>query len=187
MTTSLQQIATLQTGLLARPEPIGEVPFLQLSHFKAGHFDPSSVESFIPSHQLTDRHTLQPADVLLAARGTHPFASLAPAQLRRAAASPSFIIIRPHSTQHTLPAYLELFLNLPATQALIKNLAKGSSLQAISIQALASLPVPIPTIQKQQQLVRVAQLAARHHSTLQQLASLHLQYHQQIIHKAIYA
>lgn len=164
----LKHITSIQTGVFAKPIQKGEVVYLQ-----AKHFDESGelAEILYPDLDLDSKigkHLLKKGDVLFAAKGSKNFAAWYENDKMPAVASTSFFVIR-LIDNNVLPGYLTWFLNHPSTQTLLKGQARGSSIASISKAVLSELEIPIPSIQKQELILRIFKLRNRERTLKQQI------------------
>lgn len=171
MKTKIKDIATIQTGFFAKPVSKGEVAYLQ-----AKHFDQSGelAEKLYPDLDLDSRiekHLLREGDVLFAAKGSKNFAAWYENDKMPAVASTSFFVVRLND-ENILPGYLTWFLNHSGTQTLLKAQARGSSIASISKVVLAELEIPIPSIQKQELILRIFKLRNKERNLKQQIENL---------------
>ncbi|NOY49448.1 MAG: restriction endonuclease subunit S, partial [Chlorobi bacterium] len=153
MKTALKHIASIQTGVFAKPIQKGEIVYLQSKHFDENGelteilYPDLNVDSKI--NKQINKHLLEKGDVLFAAKGTKNFAAWYEDDEIPAVASTSFFVIRLND-KNVLPGYLTWFLNHPSTQQLLKTHARGTSIASISKAVLSELEIPIPNIRKQQ-------------------------------------
>lgn len=160
MKTTLKDIATIQTGLYAQPEPSGDVVYLQVRHFDAnGRLD----ADFFPDLKITKRienHLLQPGDILFAAKGNRNFATWYEVHDPPAVASTTFFVIRINKefVNLILPAYLVWFFNQPNTQLKLSQYSRGSFIPSIPKSRLVDLEVSIPSIQSQKEILSINEL-----------------------------
>lgn len=167
----LKHITSIQTGVFAKPIQKGEVVYLQ-----AKHFDESGelAETLYPDLDLDSKikkHLLKKGDVLFAAKGSKNFAAWYENDEMPAVASTSFFVIRLNE-KNVLPGYLTWFLNHSATQALLKGYARGTSIASISKAVLSELEIPVPSIQKQELILRIFKLRNRERNLKQQIENL---------------
>ena len=78
------------------------------------------------------------------------------------------LLIRPR-TEIVEPAYLQWFINHPATQAVLAGQAAGTAVKMIGKGVLDGLEVALPPIDRQRLIVEVAQLASREAALLEKL------------------
>jgi restriction endonuclease S subunit len=75
-------------------------------------------------------------------------------------AAGSLFILHPDPTRVSAE-YLVFFLNLPATQATLRQLATGSTIPNLRRSAIEQVQVPLPSLSDQHQLVALSQLVRR--------------------------
>jgi hypothetical protein len=108
---------------------------------------------------------LQIGDILFVARGTRNFAVCVEEVPGQAVCSQYFFLIRLRDPNTLLPEFLTWQINqLPAQQYLSKN-AEGTDQRSIRRGVLEALPVTVPPLEEQRQLVRLAGMA-RHERKL---------------------
>jgi hypothetical protein len=111
---------------------------------------------------------LKVGDVLFLARGAHNFAVYLDHVPEHTVCSQYFFLVRV-SDATLLPAFLAWQINqLPAQQYLQKN-AEGSSQQSIRRGILAALPIAVPSLTQQRQLLRYAKAAQHERQTLEKI------------------
>ncbi|PWJ54760.1 type I restriction modification DNA specificity protein [Dyadobacter jejuensis] len=158
MKTLLKDIATIQTGLFAKTQEVGEIVYLQAKHFDENGNLLSNIYPDIGSIGIAEKHLLQPGDVLFAAKGSKNFAAVYESHHPAAVASTSFFVIKPWAS-NILPAYLSWLLNNADTQNFIKEHARGTAMQSIRKSVLEEIEVPIPSLEKQHAIIRLVNLA----------------------------
>lgn len=108
---------------------------------------------------VREQHLLKPGDLVFKSRGVTNAAAIVKRDVGPAVLAAPMLLIRPNKS--VLPAYLYWYINLPTTQAALAAQAEGTSVRMISKARLENLDVPIPSLQKQQVITAVAQLAER--------------------------
>ena len=174
MKTKITDIATIQSGLYQKPEPMGEVLYLQTRHFnEAGEYDPFSQPERIANIQI-DKHILKQDDILFAAKGTKNFAALYRSKIGKAVASSSLYVIRVGSNNRTtiLPEFLCWYINSLDGQMFLKSHAKGTALPSIPISVLQEMEISIPNLQIQKQIIEIQSLRTREHFLLSEIDHL---------------
>jgi restriction endonuclease S subunit len=174
MKTKLSKIATIQSGLYQKPEPLGEVLYLQTRHFnEVGEFDQLSQPERISDLQI-DKHILKQDDILFAAKGTKNFAALYRSSIGKAVASSSLYVIRVNSlNRNTIhPEFLCWYINSIEGQLFLKLHAKGTALPSIPISVLQEMEISIPNLQIQQQIIDIQSLRTREHLLLSEIDHL---------------
>lgn len=184
MKTRIRDIATLQTGLFAKPVAEGEVVYLQSKHFDDQGNLLSSLHKDLLLEEISNKHLLQVGDVLFAAKGTKNFATVYEKHNPPAVASTSFFVIRIFDKK-ILPHYLAWFLNNQSTQASLKSKAMGTSIPSISKMVLEDLEIPIPKIEQQEFVIAISTLRWQEKSIQYKLESLRDKKIQQQIIKTI--
>ena len=171
MRKSLNNIASLQTGLFAKPLSMGEVVYLQSKHFGEQGDLLANLHPDLSIEDISVKHLLRVGDVLFAAKGTKNFAAVYVEHNLPAVASTSFFVIRLLGSD-LLPEYLAWFLNNPSTQASLKAKAMGTSIPSISKQVLEDLEITIPSIDKQKSVVLISKLRLQEKKIQMKLESL---------------
>ena len=184
MKKQISHIVNIQTGVFAKPEERGDVVYLQAKHFDENGNLQTELYPDIQSDKMTSRHMLKVGDVLFAAKGTKNFAAVLEKHNLPAVASTSFFVLR-ITDPELLPDYLAWFLNNPATQVLLKNKARGTSIPSIRKTDLDEMKITIPSIEKQKLIVRLTMLANEEVAVRYQIANLKKKFIEQEILKEI--
>ncbi|MBD1396751.1 restriction endonuclease subunit S [Pontibacter sp. JH31] len=174
MKVLLKELVAIQTGVYAKTAPSGNATYLQASMFDAfGKLQVGIVPNVVIEGGLS-RHLLSESDVLFVAKGANNFAVEYDAVMGQAIASSIFLILKPmkKSVQQVLPAYLAWYLNHPITQTQLKHQARGSSIPSISKKTLEELEIPLPSLERQQQVLRIQQLRNKEKQIIQRLEVL---------------
>lgn len=184
MKTKLKNIASIQTGVFAKPSMNGEVVYIQ-----ARHFDESGklIETLHPDllwKDINSKHLLQPGDVLFSAKGNKNFAALIEAHHLHAVASTSLFVIRLNN-QNILPEYLTWFLNHPDTQQLLKGQSQTTSMASISKKVLDELEISVPDLLTQEKILKINRLRETEKRLKNQMESLREKQIQQMILNAL--
>lgn len=168
MKYTLKHIASIQTGVFAKPIQKGKIVYLQAKHFDGNGELSETLYPDLDFNSKIEKHLLKKGDVLFAAKGSKNFAAWYEDDKISAVASTSFFVIRINE-KNVLPRYLAWFLNHPKTQTLLKGQARGSSIASISKAVLSELEIPIPNIQKQELILRIFKLRNRERNLKQQI------------------
>ena len=171
MFQKLQNIASIQTGLYATPEPSGEVLYLQAKDINANGHITDMVSPNLAFKPSMSRHLLENGDILLMAKGIKNPAVVYKADISKAVASSTFIRLRVRSSE-ILPQYLSWYLNCPIGQQYIKASAMGTSIQSVSISGLENMEVSIPTMQVQEQIIKIHTLRQQVRIIMEKLEAL---------------
>lgn len=93
----------------------------------------------------TERHLLQPYDVLVAARGGEGRAALVPPGVSRTVAGVTLLVVRPRDPGLGMGHYLWYFLTSAFGEAQIKGAARGTSVPLLTAGSMARILVPVPS------------------------------------------
>lgn len=184
MKTTLKDIATIQTGLFAKPIAKGDIVYLQAKHFSETGQLHTILHPDLKADNITEKHLLRTGDVLFAAKGTKNFAAVYENHNEPAVASTSFFVIRLLENK-ILPEFLVWFLNHPSTQKFLKGKAIGSSIVSISKSVLEDLEILIPDLQTQKAVLQITQLRNTEKCLQKKIESLREKQIQQQIINAI--
>ena len=113
---------------------------------------------------------LTPGNILFAIRGNHNYAVLVDevAVEQRAVASPHFFVL--HCISDTVfPAFLAWLLNQEPLQRYFKREAEGTLTKSIRRNVLENAPITIPPLERQQQIVQLAQCVNQERQLLEEL------------------
>lgn len=157
MKTSLKNIATIQTGVFAKPAQNGDIVYLQARHFDENGLLIGELHPDLMAVDISDKHILKTGDVLFAAKGTKNFAAVFEDHNPPSVASTSFFVIRIQN-RAILPQYLTWYLNNPDSQQFLKSFARGTSIASISKAVLEDLEIFIPDLKTQELILKITQL-----------------------------
>lgn len=172
MKSKIQNITTIQTGVYEKTSKSGNFVYLQAKHFdEAGNLVEELFKD-LPYNDKLDRHILHPGDVLFAAKGSKNFATVFEAHNPPSVASTSFFVLK-NIDANVYSEYLAWFLNSPSTQTILKSKAKGTAIPSITKQALEELMLPLPTLEQQKTIVKIAKLQSKASELREKLNKLH--------------
>ncbi|MDX2286080.1 MAG: restriction endonuclease subunit S [Bacteroidia bacterium] len=152
----LDALAQLTIGPHLPSVANGVIPYLQARHLSDRGEYLGSQDSFVAPNDLDTSLLLKPGELVLVAKGTRTPAWAYESQLGPLVPSSIFFVIRPLPNVVN-PAFLAIFLNLPATQARLQALAVGSNIPSLRKSELAQLHVPLPDMDTQCLLVAMQQ------------------------------
>lgn len=160
MKTRLKHITNIQTGVFAKPLKEGQIVYLQAKHFDDNGLLRSLLHPDLLAENISNKHLLQPDDVLFAAKGTKNFAAWYQSNNLPAVASTSFFVIRLKETiiNKILPEFLAWYINQSVSQKFLKSYAMGTSIASISKAVLGELEISIPDLQMQKTVLKIAHL-----------------------------
>lgn len=183
MKTTLKHIASIQTGVFAKPVAEGEVIYLQAKHFDEAGQISAELHPDLMADAISEKHLLRHGDVLFAAKGTKNFAAVYTIE-EPAVASTSFFVIRLEEEfkHRILPEFLAWLINQRDSLNFLKGNAKGSSIASISKTVLEDLIIAIPNIKTQEAILHIASLRIKEIQLRQKIETLRdKQIQQQII------
>ena len=170
---SLEGLAEFRVGYPFRgaiaPVADGSVLVVQMKDASAtGSMDWGAVART----ELTGRREpdwLASGDVLFVARGNHYYAAALEAVPSRSVCGPHLYHLRLKRDSAVLPGFLAWQINQPPIQRLLHQAAEGSNQLSIRRAELEALPISVPSLAVQEQVVRLAETAARERIVLDQL------------------
>lgn len=169
--TRLLDIATVHSGIYAKPDYQGEVYYVQARHFDSNLEFDTQVKPDLKLEGKIMKHLLQKGDVLLAAKGNDNFAVQYKGIIKPAVASSMFIVIR-IKNYGVLPEYLAWFLNLGSTQKHLHTISKGSDLRSLTQSQVEQIEVVIPPLQTQHNIAQFYLLRKRERTLYRKLDEL---------------
>jgi len=151
MSVTMVDIAEVRMGYSFRgrleTDAEGDVAVIQMKDIDDANLLHPEGLARIHMPDLKDRHLVRAGDLLLAA---------------------PMLLIRPN-TELVEPAYLQWFINHPATQAALAGRAAGTAVKMIGKGVLDSLEVALPPLERQRLIVEVAQFSSREAALLEEL------------------
>lgn len=141
-------------------EPLGDVAVIRMQDIDEANLLHVDRLPRVAVADVKDGQLVREGDVVFRSRGLTNTAALVSADLGPAVLAAPMLLIRTRTTQVD-PAYLLWFINHPATQRALATHAKGTQVQMISKAALQNLPIPVPSLETQQRIVGISQLAER--------------------------
>jgi hypothetical protein len=118
--------------------------------------------------------TLASGELVFQTRGLSYRAAAVPKDAPPMIAAGSLFILHPDAARVSAE-YLVFFLNLPATQATLRQLATGSTIPNLRRSAIEQVQVPLPSLSDQHQLVALSRLVRRQAVIEERLNTLRLQ------------
>jgi type I restriction enzyme M protein len=128
------------------------IPLVRVSDLKNGRIvSPKRYLTEAGLSKAQDKHRLKPGDLLLSVTGTIGKTAQVYSEESGAIPAQNMLVIRPERKKVT-PGYLLRLLQSAPYQKRFKGSSKGSLIQYLSARSLQSLPVPIPSIEIQNQI-----------------------------------
>ena len=178
MKTRLGQIVRLRTGAPFRErivhDPRAAYLVVQAKDVATnGIINPEGMtRTAPPSKKAPD--TLSPSEIVLQTRGlSYRAAIVAKAPAPLIAAGSLFVLTV--DAARISPQFLVFFLNLPATQAELRQKATGSTIPNLRRSAIEQLEVPLPSLDDQARIVELASLVRMQSEITERINQLRLQ------------
>lgn len=149
-------------------DPTGDVTVIQMKDIDDTNTLRLDSANKVSQAAKQSRHMLRAGDLVFRSRGRSNGAALVGEGIGHAVLAAPMLLIRPLDI---LPAYLYWFINAPPAVAQLASLAAGTAVQMISAEALKSLEIPVPTLERQHQIVALATLAKAEQQLQMTLAS----------------
>ena len=179
----LKDIATIHSGIYAKPNAIGEIIYLQVKDFSESGQLTGLLQPELRLTGKTEKHLLKSEDVLFAAKGVKNMAIKFDKAYGLAVASSAFLVIRLKEDYRSniLPDFLVWAINHPGSQMYLKGNAKGSSLPSISKKVMENLEIRIPPLNTQKLILKITQLRNKEQQLKQEIENLREQQIQQLL------
>lgn len=169
----LKQIASILMGYPFRsrlePSEDGNVSVIQMKDVNESNRIDTECLTRIHLPDLKEHHIVQAEDLVFRSRGNVNTSAIIQQDLGTAVLAAPLLRIRIMSKQ-VLPAYLNWFINQPASQVYLASHARGTSVSMISKQAVEEMDVTVPPLTQQRIIVELAELGAREQELLKRLA-----------------
>lgn len=153
----------------------GEVAVLQMRDLTDENRVDCSGLLRIEMDKLKEHHLVRPGDLVFRSRGQVSTSAILTEDPGKAVVAAPLLRIRVNS-QSVLPEYLHWFINQPTAQAFLASRSKGTAQKMISKQALESLEVSLPPLDRQRTIVELAALAETEQKLMNRLAGKRRQY-----------
>ncbi|MDT8413152.1 MAG: restriction endonuclease subunit S [Vicingaceae bacterium] len=158
--TLLNNISKIDSGKSFRQRiddiPNGGCDVIQMKDIFHEDLTISATPQTILLDDVSQHQLLQKGDILFMAKGNNNFAVIYNSD-KPAVAVSLFFIIRPNRNK-VIPEYLAWFLNAPTAQAYFHENRLGASVGNIRKEALETLEVELPSMDRQQQIAKLNQL-----------------------------
>jgi hypothetical protein len=174
-TKTLRELASIRTGypFRGRAERVGDggCVLVQVGNINGEAGEMAGEPTRITAPANWREHVLNYGDVLVIARGPRNDAATFTWEAGQAVAASHILILRTEG-KIAYPEYLTWFLNHPATQARIKAMRSESSVPFVSVDAMARLHVPVPSIDTQNHVAAIQKLKAQEQRLLEGVTTL---------------
>lgn len=139
--------------------------------------------SYVARDQVGPAPRLQAGDVLFASRGASQRAAVYRGQLREAVAGAQLTTLRPRDPSVVLPEYIALYLSHGPAQKYLAVNRSGSYIPLITKAVLEKLPIVVPPMSEQRQLVDIYQLVMREMDLMDRLKERRLGWLKAFLHE----
>jgi hypothetical protein len=136
----------------------------------SGKYTPDGLTR-VSAEEASTRYTLQPGMVLFQARGASHRAHVLRSLPGPTMASNHFYILRP-STDTITAEYLAWAINSAPVQARIAAISQGSTTMLVPKADFAAIDIPVPPLETQDKITRLAALQQREAELMEYYAAL---------------
>lgn len=168
MNKTLGDIASIMSGCFLSEGADGNLLYLKVRDFTGNYIHQGDLRPSVFASEKTERFVLKDEDLLFAAKGNANFCYCYKESLGRAVASNAFFVIRVQDRM-VLPEYVCCYINQPSILNKVRMQARGTGIQLIGKDALASLPIPIPPMEVQQRICEYDRLCRKETELLEQI------------------
>ncbi|WP_176546714.1 N-6 DNA methylase [Bacillus pseudomycoides] len=155
-TLPLKDMAELYRGYNASPKDEaenGEYAVLKIADIVNGKIQFDELSKYnIQNNAKIDSNRILNNDVLLSIRGVNRKVAIFQSDREDVLMSQNFVGIR--CSNYLLPAFLKLYLESPIAQFYFTNHMAGSTVPNLPIKDVNNLPVPVLSIEEQEEIVR---------------------------------
>ncbi len=171
----LHTICNTRFGLNVKTGNTGDISCLQGKDFNEhGHLKSKYIFR-INKKRTKPKDFLKKHDILFAAKGYHHYAVVWNAQIEKAVATSTFIILNDFSPC-ILPGYIAWYLNASRAKMYFNMHKKNGSIPVISKKILENLEIPVPDTITQQHIISLQQCLSKEKQLLQQVINKKEQY-----------
>ena len=128
-----------------------------------------------PAERIREELFLRSGDVLFPNRGTRTTAIAFRLEVSRALAGAQFFVLRPDAAK-VVPEYLAWYLRSEESARHFEERRKGTYVQIVQRSDLAEMELPLPPLDVQQRIVKVAALAVEERVLSERVAALRAKY-----------
>ena len=161
----LNEIADIRTGYSFRaklePDSEGNALVVQLKELSEKNKIDISTAVRINMPDISENYLLQKGDLVFRSRGMDSTAAIMDITSNNIILSAPFQRIRLRDTMVIIPQYLLWYINNKEAQSYFSANKTGTSVSMISTAVLADLPVVIPSLEMQKQIVEISILSEK--------------------------
>ncbi len=160
MKRKIKEIADIQVGVYAQTTTVANAIYIQVGNYSSDRVLPEDIKPSVEIEGRRQNFFLNRGDLLFAAKGSNNFCAVFQALDCPAVASSSFLTLRIKDKSTVLPEYVCWYINLDATLKYLRSEAKGTDIPSISKATLEELEIPVPPVETQQTISKIARLQA---------------------------
>ncbi len=163
-TVLLKELADTRLGYPFRgsieEDPDGDVAVVNIKNAgpDTGVDWPALIKTKLAGRKAPD--WLERGDVLFSARGARNIAVFLDDVPVKAVCAPQFFLLRTKQKE-VLPGYLAWYINQAPAQRYIAQLNEGTGVKSVRRPLLESIPIPLPSLERQQLLVKLSNAVRR--------------------------
>lgn len=174
MKAELKQIASVHIGYSFRSRleasRSGTVAVIQMKDLTDNNLVDCRGLALVEAEHPKDHHIVRPGDLVFRSRGLITTSAILRDDPGVAIVSAPLLRIRVKG-KTVLPEYLNWFISQAPAQSFLASRAIGTAQKMITKEALESLEVDIPSIQRQRMITELAALAAEEQALLSKIAA----------------
>ena len=133
------------------------IPLILIKNITADNAIDTKNLHWIENKFIDKDRQAKPEDILLLSQGVHNRAVVVPWKIESAIFSSFFRRIR-ITAANVLPDYLQWYLNQEKAKQYLKKVTVGSDIQFLPIRELKELPISIPNIDTQKDIIAISNL-----------------------------
>ena len=180
MKVKIGQLATVQMGYSFRSRlevsRDGGVAVIQMKDLLHDNTVACGSLANVDMGEVKDHHLVQKGDLIFRSRGQVTTAALLLENLGRAVVAAPLLRIRITTPGKILPEYLNWYISQRDAQRYFTSRQGGTSVNMVSRKQLEEMPVEVPPLEQQKNIVELASLAAREQTLLNKMTKKREQY-----------
>ena len=187
MKAFLKEIAQLSMGTNFRPHHEASSSdglfIVQMKDLDNTSVNIETLEKFAlkPPRNVT---YLKPGDIIFRSRGRTTTAVTVPRNIEKAVLSAPLFLIRVKETSRVLPGYLCWYVNQTPAQRFLYQRTEGSALKMISLKHLGDLEIPLPALEVQSKIEKIAAMLTKEAVLLQEIKRKREKYVERLLMRA---
>ncbi|MDE0404929.1 MAG: restriction endonuclease subunit S [Nitrospira sp.] len=127
---------------------------------------------------------LRPGDIIFRSRGRTTTAVIVPRNIGKAVLSAPLFLVRVKETSRVLPGYLCWYINQTPAQRFLYQRTEGSALKMISLKHLSDLEIPLPALEVQSKIEKIAAMLTKEAVLLEEIKRTREKYVERLLMRA---